>query len=385
MANSRTSAILVFASALILLVSAANLAHAESLGTWTSTTIYPIQLAGTGCAVVSDATYCVGGFDSSYNSYDDVYYASLTSTGLGTWVTGTVYPTAVDSESCVSANSTIYCVGGEEEGGQVVLDNVYYSQISSPLEFSWSAGATYPQPTAATSCVVYGGYIYCVGGFGSDGSEVSSSYYAPLASPGINSWTSTTAYPKAVDSESCVAAGGYIYCVAGEVESGGNPNVPINNVYYAQLTASGIGKWSSGPTYPAALAALSCVPYSGYIYCVGGFASSQLSSTDAYYAPISSSGVGSWTNTTPYPVAIDTNPCIVDSSYMYCVGGESESSSNPPSTVNYAYFVGLGGSTTTSSTAPEFPVAGALPVTLAVVLASAVAVLSFRGRRGARV
>jgi hypothetical protein len=64
-------------------VSAANLAHAESLGTWTPTTVYPSQVAAMGCAAVSDEIYCVGGFDSSYNSYDNVYYASLTSTGIG--------------------------------------------------------------------------------------------------------------------------------------------------------------------------------------------------------------------------------------------------------------------------------------------------------------
>jgi N-acetylneuraminic acid mutarotase len=374
----------------ILLVCTANFASAESLGTWAPTGLYPDQLAGAGCVAVSAVVYCVGGFDTNYNSYDDVNYAALNSSGVGTWTAGTSYPTAVDSASCVSVNSTIYCVGGEEDDGAVVLDNVYYTQVSpaSGLSGSWSAGATYPQPTAATSCVVFAGYIYCVGGFDSNGDEVSSSYYGQLTASGIESWSSTTAYPKAVDSESCVASGGYIFCVAGEVESGGNPNNPINNVYYAPLNSSGIGKWSSGPAYPASLAALSCVAYSGYVYCVGGFDSNLLSGTGAYYAPISSSGVGSWTSTTSYPVPIDTSPCVVSGTYLYCIGGESESSSSSSTqtTVNYVYFVNLGGSTssTISSTAPEFPLAGALPLTLAVVLGAASAVLGLRGRKATR-
>lgn len=378
-ALTRTSAALTLISALILLVSMASIAQAESLGAWSATTPYPSQLAGVGCALVSPDVYCVGGFDTNYNSYDDVNYATVNGSGIGAWSTGTAYPTAVDSASCVNSGSTIYCVGGED--GQAAIDNVYYSQISSSgAPGAWSAAATYPEATVATSCVVYAGYVYCVGGYNGNGDEVSSSYYATLGSPGIDSWTSTTAYPKALDSESCVASAGYIFCVAGEVDSNGNENTPINSVYYAQLMPSGIGAWSAGPAYPASLAALSCAPYSGYVYCVGGFDINGLSNTDAYYAPVSSSGVGSWTGTTPYPVAIDTSSCVAAAAYMYCVGGVNGLSSTT-SNVNDANYAPLGTSTSsTSSTAPEFPVAAALPLTLAVGLGAA-SMLGLRRRK----
>lgn len=377
-ARSRTRAFLLLASALGFLVSTANLAHAESLGSWTATSNYPSQLAGMGCALVSGYVYCVGGFDTNYNSYDDSYYAPVSGTGIGTWDPGPAYPTAVDSESCASANSTIYCVGGEEDDGQTVLDDVYYTQISaSSVPGAWTTGATYPQPTAAPSCAISGDYVYCVGGFNANGDDVSNSYYAQLTSSGIGSWTSTTAYPKSLDSESCVASGGYLYCTAGEVQSGGNPNVPIDNVYYAQVNSSGIGKWIAGPNYPASLAAVSCAVYSGYDYCVGGFDSSGLSSSDAYYSAVSSSGMGSWTSTTPYPVAIDTSDCFVAASDLFCVGGVNGLSSGE-ATVNYSYFASLGAST--SSTVPEFPAAAALPLTLAVVLGAAAVGLGRRSR-----
>ena len=179
-------------SSAIVILAGANVAQAESMGSWTATTPYPLQLAAAGCSVVGNYVYCVGGFDTNLNSYDDVYYAEVNATGIGQWATGTVYPTAVDSESCVSVSATIYCVGGED--GQGALDSVYYTQIqpTTSAPGPWSEGAVYPEPTVVPACVVSGSYLYCTGGFDSNGDEVSSSYYAPLGSPGIDQWTSTT-------------------------------------------------------------------------------------------------------------------------------------------------------------------------------------------------
>lgn len=374
MIPSRTRALLISLACLVLL-SSGGLAHAEAPGAWTATTNYPSQLAGIGCAVVGQDVYCVGGFDSNYNSYDDSYYAPLGATGIGAWASGSIYPTAVDSASCVSSNLTIYCIGGEEDDGQTVLNDVYYTQVSPTTlaPGAWSAAASFDQPTAATSCVVSGGYVYCVGGFGSSFQDFGSTWYAPVGSAGIDSWKATTDYPKGLDSESCAAYQGYIYCVGGEVGGGSSPT-PINNVYYAQLTSSGIGKWSAGPAYPASLAALSCDAYSGYIYCVGGYDVNGLSYNDVYYAPISSSGMGAWVGGTAYPTVVDTSACFSSGSYMYCVGGVNENTSTM-TTMNEAYFVSLG----SSSTTPEFPVAAAIPVMLGGFL-GAVA-LGLRRRR----
>ena len=363
LARPRASLVKVVAPLLLLLSSFAPPARAQPIGGWTPTTSYPIQVAGTACSVVGSNVYCVGGFDENQNSYNDVYYAPINETGIGAWEMGAQYPTAVDSASCVSSGSAIYCVGGED--GQQVLDNVYYAQVTTGSTDlgQWTSGATYPQATAALSCVVYAGYVYCVGGFNSNDADVSATYYAPLGSPGVDSWSSTTPYPKALDGDSCVASAGYIFCFGGgPVQGGGNPT---NYVYYAQLTSSGIGKWNAGPTYPAPLAALSCVPYSGYVYCTGGFDATGLSTAASYYAAISPSGVGSWTSTTPYPVVIDTSSCVVSESQVYCIAGVNGISGNPPN-VNYAYFASLGGSPTT--TTPEFPAGAAVPAMLAVLL-----------------
>jgi N-acetylneuraminic acid mutarotase len=363
-ASTRRYQFFIATAIVLLLVAPLNLAHAESLGSWTSTTSYPAGLSGVSCVTLTSDIYCVGGFGGGGNSHNQVYYASLGASGIGKWSSGPTYPTAIDSESCVNATAGIYCVGGED--GSTVLDDVYFAPVSSSGLGSWSSEEAYPNSLAAISCVVYSGDIYCVGGFDNNGDETSTTYYASLSS-GLTSWAGTTQYPLAVDSASCAVYAGDIYCVAGETENGSNQNNPITNVYYAPLSSSGIGQWTAALSYPTALAAPSCVQDSGYLYCVGGFDSNQYSSTDTYYGSASSSGVGSWSNATPYPVPIDTSTCVAYGGYIYCVSGTSDTASNQ-AIVNSAYYAPISGAVTTSSTAPEFPVAAAVPMILALGL-----------------
>jgi hypothetical protein len=96
------------------------------------------------------------------------------------------------------------------------------------------------------------------------------------------------------------------------------PKANTTAVYSAPLSPSGIGKWTQTTSYPVAVVQESCVTSGTWIYCVGG-----LGSTGVYYAPISSSGVGKWTQTTKYPFSQgpDYPSCVTSASEVYCVGG----------------------------------------------------------------
>lgn len=112
------------AMAVVLLVAPPSLANAESLGSWTSTTNYS-ALNGVSCTAVSSEVYCVGGVGGGGSSHNQVDYATLGASGIGTWTSTTAYPTSIDSASCVNATGGIYCVGGEDGG--TVLDDVYFA------------------------------------------------------------------------------------------------------------------------------------------------------------------------------------------------------------------------------------------------------------------
>lgn len=377
--------------AVFLLLALPTSAFAAPLGQWTPTTNYPLQVAGESCFVYSNNVYCLGGFDSKGNDYDNAYFAPLSPSGIGTWASTTPFPVKIDSSSCALWSATVYCVGGENATS--VAANVYQAPVTSGGIGSWSQAAAYPQTIAATSCFAYSGFLYCVGGFDITGDETASAYYASLSS-GLKSWTSTTPYPFAINSEACLVQGDYVYCVAGNEESG-LPQFPVTNVYYAQLSSSGIGQWTATTQYPDALSTVSCVLDSGGIYCAGGFNLLQRSSDHVYSATVTGAGLSSWTNSTAYPTPFDVSSCVTDLGYMYCVAGRNfEGKLITMMDTDYYASLGSAGnvtsstsvsssnstsstSTTSTSTTPEFNSSALFVTTLSAVCAVA---LVFRTR-----
>jgi len=258
--------------------------------------------------------------------------------------------------SCVVSSGDVYCVGGQNETGTDISD-VFYAPLSSsgsigPWTETTDYGAT--SGTSGTggigiewpSCVESGGYIYCVAGATNNG-IVSKVFYAQLSSSGVGPWTETTDYGASSGSTgsggmtafqlACVTDSGYIYCVGGGAGS---------KVFYAQLTSSGIGPWTETTDYGAASGSAgtggipvdsnACVDNAGYIYCVGGTGANYTVISDVFSAPVSSNGVGAWTENTDYGAASGSDgkggepvygtSCVVYFSYIICIGGDTTGS-----------------------------------------------------------
>jgi len=155
--------------------------------------------------------------------------------------------------------------------------------------------------TTSTSTTIQ--YIYCVGTLAAS-TQV---YYAPVSSTGIGTWTSTTSYPVPMVAAGCSIYNGYIYCVGRYRYS----------VYYAPVSSTGIGTWTSTTSYPVGMINAGCSIYNGYIYCVGSYTSPYA----VYYAPVSSTGIGAWQATTSYPVAMQDAYCEIPGSGGGYYGG----------------------------------------------------------------
>ena len=266
---------------------------------------------------------------------------STSSSSSSLWLSAAGYPIQVDGNSgvggqqCVNSTSYIYCVGGQDLNGGPRSEAYTSSSISSssPDITSWSSDSSpYPQTVNGQSCVTYGGDIYCVGGTIDDGGDdTAASYYAPLASDGAaGPWNQTTSYPVAIDTQYCVASSsGFIYCIGGNNETDGTnaDSATSNSVWFAQLSSSGIGNWTQTTPYPADVYLPSCFAYDNYVYCLGGADSNNNALNNDYYAALTPSGVGTWTSTTPYPQSLTGQACTFSSGDIYCVGGEISSSS----------------------------------------------------------
>jgi hypothetical protein len=257
---------------------------------------YPKEVSGEACVTSSGYVYCVGGFiDASADDTGSSYYAQLSGTGgIGTWFYATPYPVTVDSMSCVASSSRIYCVGGNNEtdstdGTMAPSDTAWYAGLSATGIGAWNRTASYPNIVALPSCAEWGGYIYCVGGADSNSNPLSNAFYASLTAQGIGQWIPTTGYPLPATGQSCATSGGYIYCVGGAT-TGGQTASYTNAVYYAPVSASGIGTWKEATDYPNTVGT-SCAVSFRYIYCVGGFDSSVEGENDAVnYASLATLG-----------------------------------------------------------------------------------------------
>jgi hypothetical protein len=315
----------------------------KSSSTWGAGAGYPVQVGGTyavaGQQCVNDGSYiyCVGGQDANGGARDEVY-AAPTTANITVWTPETPYPQTVNGQSCVAYSGYLYCVGGTyDDSGDDIATSYFAPLASNGTVGSWSATTQFPIPIDSQSCAASSGFVYCVGGNNeTDGSNADSTasnsvWYAPLSASGIGSWSQTAAYPDDVYFPSCVAAEGYIYCLGG-VDSNFNP---VSVSYSASLASTGVGPWTQTTAYPIKESGQACAVSSGYIYCVGGEEGQGSYTGAAYQASLSSGTIGTWSQVAAYPLSSQTD-CVISSGNMYCVGGFDGSSVGENDGVYYA-------------------------------------------------
>lgn len=358
----RTSRIVIVVLVVVVIVIAAiyavtvlTAAPPKCTSVWDCAAGYPLEVGGTfgvageQCVSTASSIYCIGGQDANSGPRSEVYYTSpISSSGniTGWALSSNPYPESIDGESCVLSSGFIYCVGGSyNDNGDDVSSSYYASVTTSGSVGSWSSTTAFPIPVDSQSCVASSSYIYCVGGnnetdgSNADATDTNSVWYAPLSASGMGNWSLTTAYPSNDYYPSCFAVGSDIYCLGG-ADSNGNS---LGTAYYATLSSSGVGAWTSTTSYPVAGTSQACVISSGDILCVGGETSGGSSPTytnAVYFAPISSGGIGTWKESASYPVDVGTE-CVALSGNIYCVGGFDESSVGVNNVVEYASLASL--------------------------------------------
>jgi hypothetical protein len=262
-------------------------AHVSSSGNitgWTpSSNAYPQYIFDQSCITSSGYVYCVAGsYDDSYDDVASSYYAGIMPNGtLGSWSSTTAYPIPADTESCAAYSSYIYCVGGynETDGSEAdaaASSSVWYAPLSSSGIGKWTLTTAYPDSVYLPSCYAANGYIYCVGGVNDDENAVGTTYYATLSSAGVGAWTQTTSYQVAAFLPACVISAVDILCVGGETGSESSSSPTFTSVVaYAPITSGGIGAWVKTTGYPISIGT-DCVSSIGNIYCVGGLDQSSV-------------------------------------------------------------------------------------------------------------
>ena len=280
--------------------------------------------------------------------------------GTGAWANTTALPSPIAQYGAVAYNGYLYTTGGVQ--ASTITSTVQYAPINGNGTIgSWSTTTALPSAIKLHSTVVYGGYIYTVGGIDKNVLVTSTVQYAPINGNGtIGSWSTTTALPKVMDYVSAVAYNGYLYTIGGTPIGGAT-----STVQSAPINGNGtIGSWSTTTALPGALYKESAVAYNNYLFTTGGEDKNSWATSTVQYAPINGNGtIGSWSTTTALPSVLYDLPPVVYNGYLYTTGG-ADVNGSPTSTVQSAPINGNGtiGSWSTTTALP-----GALDAPFTVV------------------
>jgi hypothetical protein len=229
----------------------------------------------------------------------------------------------------IIAAAATYLLTGMKSASQTSTTTVQSTTTTqavqaSPNLTSWQKTSSYPANVSSAGCAISGEYLYCVGGFSfpSGMYGIQKAYYASVSSAGITNWQSTTPYPTNMNGPSCIAYNSYLYCIGGQNQSTSGASGSSSLSYYAPVSSSGIGTWQKTTSYPFQVFGPDCSTSNGYIYCIGGSNSTVDYSNITYFAQLSPSGIGAWQPTTrPTLYTPSQRACSLYSGYIYCTGG----------------------------------------------------------------
>jgi len=240
------------------------------VGEWTKLADYPTGVAGQSCVANSGYVYCVGGLQIAGTSSSKsqisraVYFAPLTASAMGEWVRTTDYPFGVYNQSCAVLRGYVFCVGGVDSNSTTV-SAVYYARLSSSGVGGWTAASSYPIGIAAESCSSYATRLYCVGGLNATSIAIGMVYYASLNGTELG-WTGETSYPTPVAGQSCIVHYPGLYCIGGLNAT----SYASRSVFFSYLNETHLD-WIGSSAYPVDIQGQACIIYSNQIYCVGGY------------------------------------------------------------------------------------------------------------------
>lgn len=337
---------------------ASGAGNVGTLGTWVSAggAYSTVGRDGLGVATYNGYIYVIGGnFNVNSSISAEIDIAQLNADGtVGTWTNNT-NGLNIEGRSNFALAQTgkyIYLLGGRAPGSFEQTTAWRATLGDGGAISSWSdAGFALPENRHWMAAGVYNGYLYMAGGQTANGinwvMQSNVKYIKINMNDGslTGGWiTASSSLPAVRSYIPGVVYNGFFYATGGCLSLNlGNCNSGANDVVYTQIYnggGGGVTGWTNtGATVlPDARRSHGTVAYNGYIYVFGGMDGSNSWQTNGFYAPITSTGNGSWTATTIYEsVNNDQNVSyFAYNGHMYKVGGDSGSLNPIRNDVQYA-------------------------------------------------
>jgi hypothetical protein len=260
-----------------------------------------------------------------------------TNTGAGTSTLNVANGDGVTGASAVAYNGFMYVTGGVYNNNSNLLNTVQYGAINADGHVStWATSGAFTTPRLNHRAVVFGGYLYIIGGQNNSTTAYNDVQYAKLnpltgapgtwldANASINGGSGTS-FTTARALFGASVANGYLY-----IEGGGTSATTfVADSQYAKINANGsLGSWTAGTTLPVAQNA-SAAYYNGYMYVVGGCTGTDVTTNCnaynavVYYASVdvSTGALGAWTATSSYASGRSIQAVTIVGGYLYSISG----------------------------------------------------------------
>jgi hypothetical protein len=323
-----------------------------TVGTWVATTSYTGGRSFHATALYNGYLYVMGGYNSSFVNLTDVQYAPFNANGtIGAWSTTTVMPVGRFGMRAVAYDGYLHFLGGGDST-PTRYNTTYYAPIATPgIATAYTAsGNAFTTTRRGHQTVVYDSYLYIMGG-DNGGTPVNTIYKATIAADGtIGTFSSTTAFTTNRTFFSAVAYNGYMYVLGGCSSAFSSCTTAGNNlatVYKSTIseTDGTLGSWSAQTSFTTARYGLSAVAYNGYMYVLGGVNGSTFQSDIQYHAFGASGAIsGAWTTSAKTVVARAYAGAVVNAGNLYIAGGCTAGAITCTTVSNAVYYAALASS-----------------------------------------
>ncbi len=298
------------------------IAHANG---WKGTGQLPVALENQVALTDKTYLYILGGANSGAQS--GVYSALINFNGtFGAWKTLPAMPQGLFNHAGVLQSGQIFIMGGQNSGGAAQSIVYTATQQSGGGLSAWRTLTPLPQALYDHAAVAAGGYVFVIGGFGSNNTTRSTVYSAKQNGATLGAWTAQTALPVAEGEIGAAVVNNHIYVVGGHTVPGSGGGQ--NTVYSAAIGANGtVGAWSALTALPQARWDPGVVTGAGFLWTTGGYSANGQATNTIYRAPINADGtIGAWLSLTPAPAVLGEHTATVATGDLFLAGGKVGSS-----------------------------------------------------------
>ncbi len=289
-----------------------------------------IALSGHTSVVNNGYIYVLGGSSSTASWLNDVQYAPINADGtLGSWQNTTSFNTPRVGHTSVVNNGYLYVIGGnvnDGNGNGVGTTDVQYAHINGDGSVgNWQSTTPFNSPGRwAFASAVSNGYLYVIQGFThSAAAPCTDVQFAKFNADGsLGAWQSTSTFSPARWTHSSAAWDGHIYSMGGLNWNGSY--YALSDVQFSTSNSDGtLAPWQTTTQMTSPLGGMALVASNNYLFLTGGSTPTPFAVLDSVmYVAINSDGsLGTWQSTTPFSTARESHTSVVNNGYLYILGG----------------------------------------------------------------